>query len=108
MSEEWSVGPLWVRPLVADRWELGIENGLADQRSKNIGFIVRVGNAFEVTMVSAPLTTSSFGSVLSAIDFIIYTLPLRGDASGAAWTDSSGSEAGADDRDSSSQSVTPR
>lgn len=108
MSDDWSVGPLWVRPLVAGRWELGIEDGPAGQLSKTIGFIVRAGNAFEVTTVSAPLTESSFGSLLSAIDFITYTLPVQGDAFGAAWTSDSGSEAGVDGRDRSSQSVTPR
>lgn len=106
MSDDWSVGPLWVRPLAAGRWELGIEDGPADQRSETIGFIVRVSNAFEVTTVAVPLTQSSFGSLLAAIDFIIYTLPARGDAFGAVWTVSSGSEGGADDRDGVSQSVT--
>ena len=108
MSEEWSVGPFWVRPLVADRWELGIEDGPTDQRSKTIGFIVRAGNAFEVTTVSAPLTESSFGSLLSAIDFITRALSAGDDAFGVAWATSSNSEAGADDRDSMSQSVTPQ
>ena len=56
--------------------------------------------------VNPPDRESSFGSLLAAIDFIIYTLPARGDASGAAWTVSSGSDAGVDDRDSVSQSVT--
>ena len=108
MSDEWSVGPLWVRPLVAGRWELGIGDGPTDQRSKTIGFIVRVGNAFEVTTVSGLHAESSFGSLISAIDFITYTLPAWGDALGAAWAAVSAPEAVADDRDSSPQSVTPR
>ena len=108
MNDDWSVGPLWVRPLVADRWELRIKDGPTDQRSTTIGFIVRAGNDFEVTTVSGPLTASSFGSLLSAIDFITYTLPVRSDAFGAAGTASSSFEAGVDDRDRSSLSVTPR
>ncbi|TFD55843.1 hypothetical protein E3T55_00525 [Cryobacterium frigoriphilum] len=99
MSDEWVVGPLWVRPVAVGRWELGIEDGPADQRSATVGFIVRVSNAFEVTTVATLLTEPSFGSLLAAIDFITNTLPARGNASGAFWTPS-------DDRDSSSQSVT--
>ena len=106
MSDEWCVGPLWVRPLVAGQWSLGIEDWPTDQRSKTIGFIVRVGTTFEVTTVSAPLTESSFGSFLSAIDFITFTLPARGDALGAAWTAVYALEAGADNSDSGPQPVT--
>jgi hypothetical protein len=51
-------------------------------------------------------TESSFGSSHFAIGFITYTLPAWGDVSGVVWTVSSGSEAGVDDRDSVSQSVT--
>lgn len=108
MSDAWSVGPLWVRPLVAGCWELGIADGPTDQRRKTIGFIVRAGNAFEVTAVSSPLTVSSFGSLLSTIDFITYALPARGDGFGAAWPADAAPEVGADDRDSSSQSVSAR
>lgn len=106
MSDEWCSGPLWVRPLVDGRWSLGIEDWPTDQRSKIIGFIVRVGNTSEVTTVSAPLTESSFGSLLSAMDFITFTLPARGDALGAVWMAVSASEAGADNSDSVSQPVT--
>jgi hypothetical protein len=106
MSDEWCVGPLWVRPLVAGRWSLVIEDWPTGQRSKTIGFIVRVGNTFEVTTVSAPLTASSFGSLLSAIDFITVTRPAWGDALGAAWTSVSALEAGADNSDSGPQPVT--
>lgn len=96
-SDEWVVGPLWVRPLVAGRWELGIADGPVDHRSKIIGFIVRVGDLFEVTMLSSLQAGSSFGSLLSAIDFITHTLPAWGDAFGAARTASPGPEAGVDD-----------
>ncbi len=64
-SDEWSVGPV-------------------DQRSEIIGFIVRAGDVFEVTMLSGTHAGSSFGSLLSAIDFITHTLPPGSDAFGTA------------------------
>lgn len=42
LTDDWSVGPLWVRPLGDGRWELGVVEGPVDQRTEIIGSVVRV------------------------------------------------------------------
>ena len=97
-SDEWSVGPLWVRPLGDGRWELGVADGPVDQRGDIIGSIVRDGDVFEVTMLTGRESGASFGSLLSAIDFITHTLPAWSDAFDAAPPAASNPRAGAGGR----------
>ena len=78
--DEWSMGPLWVRPLNPGRWELGDTGGTADQRNTTVGLIDRADNAFQVTLLSDPQTRSRFGSLLSAIEFVTLTVPTWGDS----------------------------